>query len=107
MEAMKSYVPAEPAAGKDGNPITPPKKPRMLKEAKESGKKEAKERGKKAVPEAKQAKEEKVGSRSKGRVSSKTVIPHAPVFELEKDVAAMAEKVGLTDTLIKLAARED
>lgn len=110
-EAMKSYVP--PA--RDEEDVEAPKSNKEIrKEEKEAAKAakeeaknekiEAKEAAKKAKEEAKTAKKAKSPKTSAKKVSALKK-PTGP--ELFPNVAAKADKAGLTEVLLKLVARDD
>ena len=107
-EAMKSYVPLPPA--EDDEP--PAKKVRISKEEKEAAKQEkakAKEveKAKKLEKKAEKA-TKKSQPKAKAKAKGKAKAKDAPAaVELQATVATKAEKLGWTEQLKKLAARDD
>ena len=101
-EAMKSYVPKAPEAEEAEEVEPPAKKSRKADKAeKTQAKAEKAEKAEKSKAE-KSEKSEKAKTSTKAKKSSE-----AEAVELQATVAAKAEKLGLKDGLLKLAARPD
>ena len=104
-EAMKSYVPKAPEA-EEAEEVEPPAK--KSRKADKAEKTQAKAEKAEKAEKSKAEKAEKSEKSEKAKTSTKAKkSPEAEAVELQATVAAKAEKLGLKDGLLKLAARPD